>query len=226
MSHYVVVDRAEKRKKHKSRIRKVILALLLLVVIACTVAICVYRQSMTPTILEIAQVRVQSEATRAINEAIAAVFEDVDYKTLVCVEKNDANEITMLSANSAMVNNLARNTSLLTQSKVNSLFQEDIEIPLGTLSGIPLLSERGPTVYVQVAPIGTVNCTFSSKFETAGINQTLHRIYVNVNGTVDLIVPTMHQTVEISTPILICETVIVGKVPDTFLQGSLFWNEV
>lgn len=226
MSHYVVVNHAEKRKKHKRKIRKALLALLLLIAIVFAVAFGVYRQSMTPTILEIAQVQVQSEATRAINEAIAAVFEHVDYKTLVCVEKNADNEITMLSANSAMVNILARNTSLLTQSKVNSLFQDDIEIPLGTLSGIPLLSERGPIVCVQVSPIGTVNCTFLSKFETAGINQTLHRIYVNVNSKIDLIVPTMHQTVEISTPILICETVIVGKVPDTFLQGNLFWNEV
>ena len=222
MSHYVVVNRELKRKKYKKRLHIVGLCLFLLIVASIAVAICVYRKSMTPTILNIAEAQVQSQATFAINEAISSALEGVFYDNLIDIEKNAQNEVTLLTANSAKVNTLARSAAMLTQTKINALFQEDIEIPLGTLSGIPLLSERGPNVYIQVSPIGTTNCVFLSKFETAGINQTLHRIYVNVTSRVDLIVPTMHKTVEINVPVLICETVIVGKVPETFLQGTLF----
>lgn len=223
---YAVVNRAEKYKIHRKRKRRIFLASILIIAFVAVIAVSVYRRSMTPTVLKIAQVQVQSQSMRAINEAIASVFDDVDYKTLVTIEKNSDNEITMLSANSAAANSLARNMALLTQSKINVLFQDDIEIPIGTISGIPFFNERGPIVTIDVSPVGTVNCEFSSTFETAGINQTLHRIYLNVNSSVDIIISTDHQTLEISAPILICETVIVGKVPNTFLQGSFFGSSV
>ncbi len=220
--HYVVVNRAEKTRKRKKMLKRLLSIFVLLIVIVLIVALTIYWRSMTPTILDIAQVKVESEATRAINESVLSVFDgDVSYGDLVSVEKNNNDDIVMITANSAMVNNLARNTSLLTQSKLNKLFDDTIKIPIGTLTGIPLLSNVGPDVEISVAPIGTVTCSFVSKFESAGINQTLHRIFLNVDGKIDLIVPGMHEVMEISTPILICETVIVGKVPDTFLQGGL-----
>ena len=222
MSHYVVVSHSENKKRRKKVLRKILCAVILLVVLAIGVALWIYWRSMTPTILDIATVRVQSETTRAINEAVLSVFSsEVNYADMVVVEKNKDDDVVMLTANSVMVNGLARNTSLLTQSKINSLFQNAISIPIGSLSGIPLLNEVGPNVNIDVSPIGSVVCTFVSEFSTAGINQTLHRIYLNVESKVDLIIPTMHREIEISTPILVCETIIVGQVPNTFLQGGL-----
>lgn len=221
MSHYVIVNQAEKKKRHKKFFKRILCAVILLIIIAIGIALWVYWRSMTPTILDIASVKVQSEATRAINEAVLAVFSgDVNYADMVVVEKNKDNDIVMLSANSSIVNNLARNTSLLTQTKINKLFEEAISIPIGSLSGVPLLNEVGPNVSISVSPIGSVLCTFVSEFVTAGINQTLHRIFLNVESKVDLIVPTMHREIEINTPVLVCETVIVGQVPQTFLQGG------
>ena len=221
MSAYVVVNRAERQKKRKKAIKKLLISLVFFVVLSIAFAFWMYWRSMTPTILDIAVVRVQSESTRAINEAVLSVFESgVSYSDLVTIEKNTDNEVVLLTANSVLSNSLARNTSLLVQAKINKLFENSIEIPIGTLSGVPLLNEMGPTVCIAVSPVGSVSCSFVSEFASAGINQTLHRIYLNVNSRVDLIVPTLHHTVDICTPILICETVIVGKVPQTFLQGG------
>ena len=221
MSHYVVVNQAEKKKRHKKVLRRFLCAVLMIIILSIAIALWVYWRSMTPTILDIATVTVQSEATRAINEAVLSVFSgDVSYTDMVVVEKNKDNEIVLLAANSALVNNLARNTSLLTQAKINNLFEDAINIPIGSLSGIPLLNGVGPNVSITVSPIGSIVSTFESEFVTAGINQTLHRIFLNVEGTVDLIIPTMHREIQINTPILICETVIVGQVPQTFLQGG------
>lgn len=221
MSAYVVVNRAERQKKRKKAIKKLLISLVFFVVLSIAFAFWMYWRSMTPTILDIAVVRVQSESTRAINEAVLSVFESgVSYSDLVTIEKNTDNEVVLLTANSVLSNSLARNTSLLVQAKINKLFENSIEIPIGTLSGVPLLNEMGPTVCIAVSPVGSVSCSFVSEFVSAGINQTLHRIYLNVNSRVDLIVPTLHHTVDICTPILICETVIVGKVPQTFLQGG------
>ena len=154
----------------------------------------------------------------AINEAVAVALADCkDFSEFVSVEKNEQDDIVLLTANSALVNDLARNTAIITQKKISELHGFDVKIPIGTLSGIPLLSELGETVSVKVSPIGNVGCVFTSSFETAGINQTLH----NVTSRVDLIMPASHVEVETETPVLLCESVIIGKVPDTFLQGGL-----
>ena len=222
MARYSVVDKSAKRIKKRKLMRRFALFVVALIIISIAIAAWVYWKSMTPAILDIAQTRLTAETTFAVNQAVYdALAECGDYDDLVKIERNSQNEIVMITANSTVVNALARNTAMLSQNKINALDYFDIDIPLGTLSGIPLLSDKGPTVKVTVTPIGSVTCTFNSVFETAGINQTLHRIYINVNSKVDLIMPTSHMEVETVTPILLCESLIIGNVPETFLQGGL-----
>lgn len=219
---YTVVSTSAKQNKRRKFVAKFAAALVVLILLAICLALWVYWRSMTPTILDIAQTRLISETTMAVNQAVCVALADCDdYKDFVTITRNDNNDITMISSNSALVNLLARNTAVMSQSKINAIKGFDVNIPLGTLSGIPLLSEKGPTVNVRVSPIGTVNCTFTSTFETAGVNQTLHRIFIHVNSKVDLIMPTSHLEVETSTPVLISESIIIGAVPDVFLQGGL-----
>lgn len=222
---YIVVDKAAKLKRRRKILQKIVAIFTAMVIVALAIALWVYWKSMTPTILDIAQVQVKAQTTQAVNEAVLSVLQGVDYADFVTVEKNSQNEVVLITANSNSVNQLARNASIVTQGKINTLFQQAISIPLGTLSGIPLLSQLGPDVNIVIDPVGTVQCSFVSHFETAGINQTLHRIYLNVSSTVDVIIPSSHQVVQIETPILVCETVIVGKVPDTFLQGGLLLGQ-
>lgn len=222
---YIVVDKAAKLKRRRKIVQKIVAIFMAMVIVALAIALWVYWKSMTPTILDIAQVQVKAQTTQAVNEAVLSVLQGVDYADFVTVEKNSQNEVVLITANSNSVNQLARTASIVTQGKINTLFQQAISIPLGTLSGIPLLSQLGPDVNIVIDPVGTAQCSFVSHFETAGINQTLHRIYLNVSSTVDVIIPSSHQVVQIETPILVCETVIVGKVPDTFLQGGLLLGQ-
>ena len=222
MSRYTVVSRSAKQKKGRKLVRKLVSFLVVAIILSILLALWIYWRSMSPTILDIAQTRLKAETTMAVNDAVCVILSDVDsYSDFFTVERNSQNDIVLITANSALVNTFARNTALLSQQKISELKSFTIDIPIGSLSGIPLLSEKGPTVEVIVSPIGNVNCTFNSVFETAGINQTLHRIYVNVCSNVDLIMPTLHVEVQTITPILLSESLIIGKVPDTFLQGGL-----
>lgn len=221
MSKYAIVNRDAKQKKRRNILKKVIALCVASIVVVLVVAGWIYWKSMTPTILDMAETRMKSETTRAINEAVnVAIMDSCEYSDFVTVEKDSNNEVTFIYADSVKVNTLARQMAITSQNKINSIQSFDIDIPLGTLSGVPLLSDKGPKVNIEVSPVGTVTCTFSSTFESAGINQTLHRIYLNVESVVDLIIPTAHTQVITSTPILLCESVIVGKVPQTFLQGG------
>ena len=222
MSRYSVVNRSAKQKKRHKLLRRLVSFLVVAIVLSIVLALWIYWRSMSPTILDIAQTRLKAETTLAVNDAVCVILSDVNsYSDFFTVEKNDQNDIVMISANSALVNTFARNTALLSQKKITELKSFSIDIPLGTLSGIPLFSEKGPAVEVVVSPIGNVSCTFKSVFESAGINQTLHRIYVDVCSKVDLIMPTLHVEVQTNTPILLCESLIIGKVPDVYLEGGL-----
>ena len=222
MSRYTVVSRGAKQQKRRKLIRRLVSFLVVAVLLSIVLALWIYWRSMSPTILDIAQTRLKAETTLAVNEAVCVILADFNsYSDFITVEKNSQNDIVMISANSTLVNTFARNTAILSQRKISQLKSFSIDIPIGTLSGVPLLSEKGPTVDVVVSPIGNVSCTFKSVFETAGINQTLHRIYVDVCSNVDLIMPTSHMEVQTVTPILLSESIIIGRVPDTFLQGGL-----
>ena len=69
-------------------------------------------------------------------------------------------------------------------------------------------------------PIGTANCDFVSYFQSAGINQTLHKIYIDVYADVNIITPIDEPTVQVKAEILVCENVIVGEVPEFYLNMS------
>lgn len=222
MSRYAVVNKGAQKQKRRKILHKLVAFCVLLIILAIAVAGWIYWKSMTPTILDVAQTRLKAETTKAVNEALNITMADsVSYEDLVTIEKDSNNDVSLIYANSSKVNALARQMALVSQNKINALESFEVNIPLGTLSGVPLLSGKGPKINITVSPVGTVNCTFTSVFQSAGINQTLHRVYINVESVVDLIIPTAHTEVVTSTPILLCESVIIGKVPQTFLQGGL-----
>ena len=219
---YVVISKSQKSKKKRRFFAKLMLFLLVFFVVTILIMLNIYWKSTLPTLIEIANARISAQTLLVVNEAVSFVMCDMqDFEQLLRVERDDGGNIVLLSSNTAEVNKLARKTAILSQRKLDELAKEELEIPFGTISGIPLLSEVGPDIIITVTPIGAVNCTFSSTFESVGINQTLHRMYVNVQCQIDLIIPQSHHTVNSEIPILICESVIVGKVPTTYLQCGL-----
>lgn len=222
MRGYVVVAKTELYSKRKKFWHRFWLVVAMIIICTIVLVLWLYWKSMTPTILELAKVYVQSQSTQAINNAVLELFSDgVNYSSFVTIEKDENNGVVLLATDSMQTNKLARDAAVLVQNCLNTQFVDELQMSLGTLSGVPLLNGKGPCVSIIISPQNSVGCTFVSDFTSAGINQTLHRIYLNVNSRVDLIVPTMHHTVELSMPILICETVLVGSVPETYLQCGL-----
>ena len=113
-----------------------------------------------------------------------------------------------------------------TETYIEKMGEQDVKIPIGTLSGSPLLAGKGFKVTIRVLPLGSVKCQFVSEFETAGINQTRHKIYLDVVATISIVLPTSQSIVKTNTPVLVSESIIVGKVPDTYLTaGSIFGQD-
>ncbi len=141
MSRYAVVNKSAKQTKRRKIVKKITAICIALIVLTLIIAGWIYWKSMTPTILDVAETRVKSETTRAINEAVnIAITDGCAYSDLVTVERDSNNDITFIYADSVKVNTLARQMAIVSQSKINAIDSFDVNIPLGTLSGVPLLS--------------------------------------------------------------------------------------
>ena len=219
---YIVVTKSQKVKKRKKVVKIASFMLILLLILSILIILNTYWKSTLPTLLDITQAKISAQTVLVINQAVTTSFQDTDvFGDLISIQRDNDGNIILLTANSLQANKLARQMAIVSQQRLDQLAKEQIEVPFGTISGIPLFSELGPEITITVTPIGAVNCTFTSTFESVGINQTLHRMFIQVECKMDLIIPQMHHTMECVVPILVSESIIIGKVPQTYLNGGL-----
>lgn len=176
-------------------------------------------QNLSQTMLDMAFARAYSMAVETINRAVKEVTaQGITYEELIYAQTDAQGRISMLRANTMRMNELAARTALLAEEELNSAENQFVEIPLGAALGVRFLSGFGPRLEVQILPVGAVHTSFDTEFETAGINQTRHKIFLNLRATVSLIVPTGSQLVEVTSTVPIAESIIVGEVPDSFVD--------
>ncbi len=221
----MTLNYSKKQNRHVSRLKKAIIILVILLLICALVIYLV--NSVGPIIVSFSEAKIKSLTTAAVNSAIFEVMLDpLSYDNLVTIQKNDSGDITSISANSIIINKLARDMAQSTETYIKKMGEQDIKIPVGTLSGSPLLSGKGFDISIKVLPLGSVKCQFVSEFESAGINQTRHKIYLDVLASISIILPTAQTVVKINTPVLVSESIIVGRVPDTYLAtGNIFGSD-
>ena len=192
---------------------------LILLVLLLTAAVIAMEQNLSQTMLDMAFARAYSMAVETINRAVKqAMGQGVTYEELIDAQMDAQGRVSMLRANTMRMNELASQTALLAERELGSAENQVVEIPLGAALGVSFLSGFGPRLEVQILPVGAVHTSFDTEFETAGINQTRHKIYLNLRATVSLIVPTGSQLVEVTSTVPIAESIIVGEVPESFVD--------
>ncbi len=204
-------------KKHN---KKIFIFLLIIILLLCG-SFTYLNYVVNPIIIESSSAKVHSLSQDAINTAVFEVIKDSTiYDTLIHILRNEEGEIIMISSNSVQINSLSRDIIENAQLKLEKMGASGVNIPIGTFTGMPIFVGRGPNVKLKLLPIGAINCNFSSKFITAGINQTNHRIYIEVSTKVNVILPTASEIVNTKTQIMIAENIIIGKVPQTYLFSN------
>lgn len=181
----------------------------------------VMEQNLSQTLLDMAYARAYSMAVATINHAVEKTLaRGVRYEELIETQTDAQGRVTMLRANTVRMNEIAAQTALLAEKELNSVENQFVGIPLGAALGIRFLSGFGPRLQVQILPVGAVHTDFDTEFQSAGINQTRHRIFLTLRTTVSLIVPTGSQRVEVKSTVPVTESIIVGEVPDSFVDVS------
>ncbi len=198
------------------------LALFLCVFTLLVIFILVYlNRVVNPVIIESSSAKTRSLSQKAVEQAIYDTINgNAIYDSLVMISRDEAGNVAYITTNALQINILARELARSAQEKLEDLGEEGIDIPLGTFTGMPIFVGRGPNINIKLLPIGSISCKFSSEFNDAGINQTNHKIYLTVTTNVSVILPTANQTVQTTTQVLIAESIIVGEIPDTYLNSA------
>lgn len=158
---------------------------------------------------------VTSQVNRCIAEIMAQGGYDGDF--FVSFEKTESGEITAISSNMARINMLsAEILNRVVDATENRTLT--VQIPSGNLTGISLLMGRGPNVPVQIIVLTSSRVEFSNSVVTAGINQTKHQINLEVIVDIDILIPWGTESAQVVSEVMIADTVVVGKVPDTYLN--------
>ena len=178
-------------------------------------------KAITPIIERQCRVKARSLATQFANEACLDNMQNITYDDLCTIERDEANDVSLIKMNSININKLNSQIALDVQEKLNDTTISKFYVKLGSFTGIKLISGRGPDVEVRMSTIGEVTTELKSEFEEMGVNQTLHRLYINVNCNVSLLTPFKDVDEHITAQVLISETVISGDIPDAYydLEG-------
>ncbi len=173
-----------------------------------------------PILDAMATAQVKNVVTKALDGAIARQVEErgLTYGDIITMEKDASGRITALTSNMAQLNSLRTGILGAAVEAVDGMDTEELSIPVGNLSGVNFLSGRGFSLPVEVVSVGTAHAEFTNVFTGAGINQTRHQILLEVAVTVDVLLPGETLRTDVSAQVPVAETVIVGTVPDTYLQ--------
>lgn len=208
-----------KRRKKLKRL-KIILAVVCFLILGVLVF---FQRNVTKILISISEATIRSITTVAVNDAIYYTLNDnLRYEDLITVVYDAEGNVSAITTDSLKINRIARDTAYLSQENLNKMSAEGILVPIGALTGIEVLAGFGRKINVKIIPISNVNCSFVSKFEQAGINQTKHSLYLEVVSDISIILPEKTSNLASATEVLVCESVISGKIPDAYLQGSYF----
>lgn len=201
----------DKSLKRKQKIAKIFI---IMVIAFSTVKIVL--DAISPIFNALCEDKAKSIATIISNNEATNVMKDHTYDELFTIEKDNDGNIIMIKSNVIPINEIISDVAVKIQNLINERGKENIKIAIGSFTGSKLLSGRGPGIPIKISSIGNVETDLRSEFSAQGINQTLHRVYLQVDCEVSILTPYNTISEKVSNQVLLIENVIVGKIPNTY----------
>lgn len=171
----------------------------------------------SPAIKKQAEMQVLGIGQSVLNDALKHTLDTADFSDLVIVERDEAGDIQLVTVNSEEINNIENTALTYAQQQLSKLEKTGVSVNVGSALST-LTTGLGPDIKIGVQPKGAASATYYTRFETGGVNQTRFMIYIRLNADLRMLVGLSVQDVEVKNDILICETIIVGKVPQSYID--------
>lgn len=206
--------------KYKRKRKRLAIAISSIILLFAVVVVYI-RFVVTPVVKTVAEEKVRVLTVSTVNAAVTSVLEAEPSFVDMVEYGHDANgDLNSIKINATRVNAVMQRSVQKTQNGLSDMISSGVNIPVGSVSGITFLSGKGPNLNVAVIPVGAVDARLRSEFSEIGINQTIHKIYLLLDSTIKIIIPGADNTIKSSSEVLLVESVIIGKVPDTYLNAT------
>ena len=213
------IQKFEKRQR-KKELKKRFLIVFLCLFFVFIVCFLYYFLVIKEVVINFTKSSIDRMLTDSVNNSINDIINNkiFNFDAIISIEKDKNNKINSLSINSSLANTISNDLALKTQNYLNKQTKFGVEIPIVTLSGIFFLNGKGNCLNFSCTPIGEVKCAFNSEFNVAGINQTIHRLFVEIKSKVCVNLPIKNYIYETVNTFLLNETIIVGDVPTVYIK--------
>lgn len=208
------------KNKNSENSKKIVKIFLIMVIAFSTVKLVL--DAILPVFNTLCRDKAKSIATIISNEQATIVMKEHSYDELFEFEKDNNGNIVMIKSNISKINEIISDVAVKIQNKIDERGKTDVKISLGTFTGLKIFAGQGPEIYIKVSTVGTVTTDLKSEFKSQGINQTLHRVYLQVDCNINILTPFEDINETISNQILIAENVIVGDIPETYYNINGF----
>ena len=200
--------------EHKIRFYLVILTISLSIIF--TAFVYYFDKVIAPTVLLVADAEMRAKAMDIINKNIGEIYGNgFVYEEIMDVTKDELGKINLISADTMKLNELATKVAIEAQDDIEEVGSVGVKVPIGYALKNNILAYIGPTITVKMEPIGRIKTSYESLFESAGINQTRHKIYINLETNLKIVLPLQSREVEVKHQIPISDNIILGEVPRT-----------
>lgn len=193
-----------------------------LVAIVIIISVWLVDNSLRPIITKYSTNQSTNHVTKLINQAVYEEIteNEISYGNLVNLTYGESGEVTALQTDMLELNRLQASVTSRIIDHMMDYNMQTISIPLGTLLGSPIFSGRGPIIEIRLIPSNFIKTKITNDFDSAGINQTRHRVMLEIELVVSAILPGYSTFTNISTNVMLAETVVVGIVPDAYTEVS------
>ena len=174
--------------------------------------------ALRPQLIAFSESQLQNRLTRIANDAVSQALTDQELSYGGLVNLQTTETLSTFETDTMALNRLRVSILENIIAQVENFDSNSFGVPVGVLTGIDLLSALGPKLPVRVVSVTSADGQYRNEFTSAGINQTLHRIMLDVTLNAKLLLPGGIVEVVVSAPVCIAETVIVGQIPQTYLN--------
>ena len=174
-----------------------------------------------PSFIEYAKVYSNNIANEVVNSAVDDVFVEEEYQSLAKIMENSSENIKAIETDTAKINRLKSAIIQSMQKNIDSHKSDTVYVPLGSCSNLYFLAGLGPKVPIRIYPVSIVNADFKESFDSVGINQVKHKLYLDVSMKMSFVGMMFAQADTVETSVLLNETIIVGDTPTYYGNGGM-----
>lgn len=195
--------------------------LLIIALITIIIILSLFWNSAYPVFKATCETAASSKGVKIINDEVNQVMKNYSYDDLIKIEKDTEGKISLIKADVITINEIVSEIIKNIQEEFDKIPRIKVFINMGSVSGISALKNFEPKFELELESAGRMNYNVNTEFTSVGINQTQHKVYLQIDSTVRILTPFSTFGKEIKTDVILTEAIIVGEVPDSYynLEG-------